>query len=112
MAMLEIPLSKEETEVSILHKFELDGYYIEVFMTIFGGRRIAIREIDSLCYLVNWCAGKEIDDAEILVGFAKSVVEQDFPKVKFCSDPKPYFNDLSFVSRMKEIGFTPFTLGL
>jgi hypothetical protein len=110
--MIEIKLTQEDLDCNFTHRFELDGYYIEVFMTIFGGRRITIREKDDYGYLVNWCAGKNIEDAETLVGFAKSVIEQDFPKVKFCSDPKPYFNDLSFVSRMKEIGFTPFTLFL
>lgn len=98
----------ENENTSIIHSFDYKDYYIEVIETIFGGRRITIREKDSLFYLHNFCAGKEIEHCKILVGLAKSLIEKDFPKFPFCSEPKPYFKDKNFVKKMNEIGFEIF----
>lgn len=100
---------EENINTPIVHCFEYgDGYLIEIQKTIFGGRRITIREKDASYYMVNWCAGKEQEDCQKLVGLAQSVIDQDFPKVQFASEPKPYYNDESFIKRMDEIGFTKF----
>ncbi len=101
------PQENEGQENCILHCFEFRGYYIEILPTIFGGRRVAIREKGEDWYYCNWCAGDNPVHLFMLVGFAKSVIEKDFPKTKFASSPKPYYKDSEFTERMQEIGFEP-----
>lgn len=92
------------------HTFEFGDYYIEIVKTIFGGRRICVRERDDsgMNYLVNWCAGSEQVHAQNLVGLAQKWIDADCPKFPFSSEPKPYFKDPNFCDKMNKLGFEPY----
>lgn len=98
------------THCLVPHVFKHEGYYIEVVLTIFGGRRICIREADdpNMFYLVNWCAGDTPEHCKILVGLAKGLIDAGMPNFPFQSRVKPYFNDAEFCSIMKKITFEPY----
>ena len=81
---------------SITHCYEWHGYYIEVQMTIFGGRRITARETGSEDYEFNWCAGDNPAHAAVLIGLAQKVLS-DGIKAPFQSKRKPYFKCNEFL---------------
>jgi len=89
--------------------WEYGAYTIEVLRTIFGGRRVAIRETGSDFYDCNWCAGDSLEHAGILVGLAQAIIDQN-ARPQFCSKRKPYFLDDDFKAWMNTIKFTPYVL--
>lgn len=92
------------------HAFEHEGYIIEIQKTIFGGRRVCIREGDDpgMFYLANWCAGAEQEHCQKLVGLAIALIEREMPKFPAESRIKPYFNDPDFCEKMERVGSKPF----
>lgn len=91
----------------VSHCWELLGHYIEIQNTIFGGRRITIREIGDEFLKANWRAGSSEIHARTLLGLAKHCIENeiDYP---FQSRVKPYFNDIGFLRFVDSYYFEPF----
>ena len=76
--------------------------YIEVTETIFRGKRVCIRPVNSYYYLANWCAGAEEFHKDRLIAAAKYVIENEL-EYPFCSKIKPYFNDPEFLEWVESI---------
>ena len=104
------PPETEPVRHIIPHTFEHCDYIIEVVWTVFGSRRVCIRESDdpAVSYIANWCAGPVEEDCQKLLGLAKNWIEKGTPKFPFQSDPKPYFKDPDFCQKMDALGFEPF----
>lgn len=96
-----------EIQQVITHTWEYLGKYIEVQLTIYRGRRITVRDIDSDFFDCNWCAGNLPEHAFKLVGLAKLMVEQDLD-LPFSSRIKPYFNDADFSKKVLNLSPEPF----
>lgn len=104
-----LPINAEIRHV-VPHAFEHEGYIVEIQKTVFGGRRVCIRECDDpgMFYLANWCAGAEQEHCQKLVGLAIALIEKGMPNFPAQSRIKPYFNDTDFCEKMERVGSKPF----
>lgn len=103
MKFVDLP---ENNYTGFIACYELDGYYIDVFHTVFKSYRIAIREIDSLSYLTNWCVGPKDEHKNLLLKVAEHIISADIlDDAPAYNEPKPFYNDIKFIEWLNSLGF-------
>lgn len=95
-------IKKLKPNHSISESYQINDHVIEINCTVFKQYRVCIREVDSVYYITNWCAGPDENHVQILMKVSALAISRGLvDQLKHSSRIKPYFNDPDFVKHLR-----------